>query len=50
MPEATIHRLDEYDEESREDPDALLAQLWADYVTDRDPGLSRCRCGRGSGA
>src|SRR5688572_30432859 len=38
VPEATIHRLDEYDE-SQEDADALLAQLWADYVADRDPKL-----------
>ena len=38
MPEATIHRLDEYDE-PQEDADALLAELWADYVADRDPGL-----------
>jgi len=39
VPEATIDRLDEYDDESRADADALLAQLWADYVADRDPGL-----------
>src|SRR3954464_2552880 len=39
VPEATIDRLDEYDDETREDADALLAQLWADYVADRDPGL-----------
>jgi RNA polymerase sigma factor for flagellar operon FliA len=39
VPEATIHRLDEYDDESREDADALLAELWANYVADREPGL-----------
>ncbi|MGZ6838751.1 MAG: RNA polymerase sigma factor WhiG [Blastococcus sp.] len=38
MPEATIHRIDEFDE-SREDADALLAGLWNDYVGNRDPGL-----------
>ena len=38
MPEATIHRLDEYDD-APEDADALLAELWADYVAGRDPGL-----------
>ena len=38
MPEATIHRLDEYDE-SHEDADALLAELWANYGADRDPAL-----------
>ena len=39
MPEATIHRLDEYDDEQQEDADALLAALWADYVDTRDAGL-----------
>ncbi|MCW2699178.1 MAG: whiG [Blastococcus sp.] len=39
MPEATIHRLDDYDEEPQEDADALLAQLWVHYVDSRDPGL-----------
>ena len=38
MPEATIHRIDEFDE-SREDADALLAELWTDYVASRDAGL-----------
>jgi RNA polymerase sigma factor FliA len=38
VPEATIHRLDEYDDETQ-DADALLAELWADYVADRDPSL-----------
>jgi RNA polymerase sigma factor for flagellar operon FliA len=38
VPEATIHRIDESDE-SREDADALLAELWTDYVAGRDPGL-----------
>ena len=38
MPEATIDRLDEYDD-PQEDTDALLTRLWADYVADRDPGL-----------
>jgi RNA polymerase sigma factor for flagellar operon FliA len=38
VPEATIHRIDEFDE-SREDADALLAELWNDYVANRDPGL-----------
>jgi RNA polymerase sigma factor for flagellar operon FliA len=38
VPEATIHRIDEFDE-SREDADALLAELWNDYVDNRDPGL-----------
>jgi len=33
--EATIHRIDESDE----DTDALLAQLWTDYVDSRDGGL-----------
>jgi RNA polymerase sigma factor for flagellar operon FliA len=33
--EATIYDLDE----SGEDADVLLAQLWADYVANRDPGL-----------
>jgi RNA polymerase sigma factor FliA len=39
VPEATIDRLDEYDQESPEDADALLAELWANYVADRDPAL-----------
>src|SRR3954447_20367560 len=39
VPEATIDRLDEYDQESSEDADALLAELWANYVADRDPAL-----------
>jgi RNA polymerase sigma factor FliA len=38
VPEATIHRIDESDE-SREDADALLAELWNDYVENRDAGL-----------
>src|SRR3954454_677337 len=38
VPEATIHRIDESDE-SREDADALLAELWTDYVDNRDPAL-----------
>ncbi|MCW2613714.1 MAG: whiG [Frankiales bacterium] len=39
MPEATINRLDEYDDESPESADALLGQLWADYVDSRAAGL-----------
>jgi RNA polymerase sigma factor for flagellar operon FliA len=43
VPEATIHRLDEsdddFDEADGADADAALAQLWSDYVADRDPGL-----------
>ncbi|MGZ4658198.1 MAG: sigma-70 family RNA polymerase sigma factor, partial [Blastococcus sp.] len=35
MPEATIHQLDE----SSEDTDALLGELWAEYVESRDSGL-----------
>ena len=31
MPEATIHRIDEFDD-SRETADALLGELWTDYV------------------
>jgi RNA polymerase sigma factor FliA len=38
VPEATIRRVDEYDD-APDDADALLAELWADYVADRDPGL-----------
>src|SRR5215212_3998887 len=38
VPEATINLVDEFDD-SREDADALLAELWANYVADRDPGL-----------
>jgi len=38
VPEATIHRIDESDE-SREDADALLAELWNDYVDNRGPAL-----------
>jgi RNA polymerase sigma factor for flagellar operon FliA len=38
VPEATIDRIDEF-EESRDDADALLAELWRDYVAGRDPGL-----------
>src|SRR5689334_2707930 len=38
VPEATIHRIDEFDE-SRDDADALLAELWNDYVDNRDAGL-----------
>jgi RNA polymerase sigma factor for flagellar operon FliA len=38
VPEATIHRIDEFDE-SQDDADALLAELWTDYVAGRDPGL-----------
>ena len=33
--EATIHLLDE----PEEDPEAVLAELWGDYVADRDPDL-----------
>ncbi|PWW23263.1 RNA polymerase sigma-28 (SigD/FliA/WhiG) subunit [Geodermatophilus normandii] len=36
MPEATIHRIGG---ESEEDADAALAELWAQYVADRAPGL-----------
>jgi RNA polymerase sigma factor for flagellar operon FliA len=41
VPEATIHRLDDFDEfdDTGEDADALLAELWANYVAGRDPGL-----------
>jgi RNA polymerase sigma factor for flagellar operon FliA len=39
VPEATIHRLDEYDDEPQEDADALLGELWADYVAGRDAAL-----------
>src|SRR6476620_11087965 len=41
VPEATIHRIDEFDEpdEAAEDADALLAELWSTYVDNRDPGL-----------
>ena len=35
MPEATIHAIDD----AAEDTDAFVAQLWAQYVADRDPGL-----------
>ncbi|RBY86289.1 RNA polymerase sigma factor WhiG [Blastococcus sp. TF02A-30] len=35
MPEATIHRIDE----SGEDTDAYVAELWAEYVADRAPAL-----------
>src|SRR5690242_1679159 len=38
VPEATIHRIDEFDDES-DDADALLAELWADYVDSRDSAL-----------
>ena len=38
MPEATIHRIDEFDD-SQDDADALLAELWTDYVAGPDPGL-----------
>jgi len=38
VPEATIHQLHEYDD-SQEDADALLAELWANYVDQRDPAL-----------
>jgi RNA polymerase sigma factor FliA len=38
VPEATIHRLDEYDD-APEDADALLAELWTNYVDTRDAGL-----------
>jgi RNA polymerase sigma factor for flagellar operon FliA len=38
VPEATIHRIHEFDE-SEDDADALLAELWTDYVAGRDPGL-----------
>src|SRR4051794_17763233 len=42
VPEATIHRLDDpdaFDDETGEDADAALAELWARYVENRDPGL-----------
>jgi RNA polymerase sigma factor FliA len=42
VPEATIHRLDDYDafdDETGEDADAALADLWARYVDDRAPEL-----------
>jgi RNA polymerase sigma factor for flagellar operon FliA len=42
VPEATIHRLDDYDafdDETGEDADAALADLWARYVEDRAPEL-----------
>jgi RNA polymerase sigma factor for flagellar operon FliA len=42
VPEATIHRLDDpdaFDDETGEDADAALADLWARYVEDRDPEL-----------
>ena len=42
MPEATIHRLDDpaaFDDETGEDADAALAELWARYVTDHEPEL-----------
>src|SRR3954453_14814786 len=39
VPEATIDRLDEDAQESPEDADGLLAELWANYVADRDPAL-----------
>jgi RNA polymerase sigma factor for flagellar operon FliA len=38
VPEATIHRLDEYDD-APEDADAFLAELWNTYVDSRDAGL-----------
>jgi RNA polymerase sigma factor for flagellar operon FliA len=38
VPEATIHRLDEYDD-APEDADAFLAELWITYVDSRDAGL-----------
>ena len=38
MPEATIDLLDEFDD-SREDADALLAELRHNFVADREPGL-----------
>jgi RNA polymerase sigma factor for flagellar operon FliA len=38
VPEATIHRLDEYDD-APENADALLAELWTNYVDTRDAGL-----------
>jgi RNA polymerase sigma factor for flagellar operon FliA len=38
VPEATIDLLDEFDD-SREDADALLAELWNNYVADREPAL-----------
>src|SRR5436853_5969001 len=39
VPEAAIDRLDEYDQESPENADALRAELWASYVDNRDPAL-----------
>ncbi|PRY45652.1 RNA polymerase sigma-28 (SigD/FliA/WhiG) subunit [Geodermatophilus tzadiensis] len=36
MPEATIHRIGG---ESEEDADAVIADLWAQYVTERSPAL-----------
>jgi RNA polymerase sigma factor FliA len=38
VPEATIHRIDEFDD-APDDADALLAELWSEYVASRDPGL-----------
>jgi RNA polymerase sigma factor for flagellar operon FliA len=38
VPEATIHLVDEFDE-SPDDADALLAELWTSYVAGRDAGL-----------
>jgi RNA polymerase sigma factor for flagellar operon FliA len=38
VPEATVHRLDDYDD-AAEDADALLGELWATYVDTRDAGL-----------
>jgi RNA polymerase sigma factor for flagellar operon FliA len=42
VPEATIHRLDDhdaFDDESGENADAALADLWGRYVEDRSPEL-----------
>jgi RNA polymerase sigma factor FliA len=42
VPEATVHRLDDFDaidEHLAEDADAALAELWARYVEDRAPEL-----------
>ena len=38
MPEATIQRIDEFDD-SPDDADALLAELWTEYVAGRDLSL-----------
>jgi RNA polymerase sigma factor for flagellar operon FliA len=43
VPEASIQQLDDYEydesDQTGEDADALLLELWTDYVADRDPEL-----------